>query len=700
MIDQGELGAGEDSSGYVIYEPVTPGETVFDTKQPSVVTGDGTKYYLPYIRVFDYGTDRSIVIENFADNDHQNNLGAAVATFKGENYTEGGGYWYVFADPASSLTNADGLAINAYNITEAVDNNELFLRMNISEFGGVGTNLLFEEYGADFSDLQAVEITLSGTGAVAPMFETTDIDKPTEWGNYAAPAITLTSTPRVTRYSVSDFVGEEFSGLEGQALAPHLNVASKLFFQAKNNVQVNIHIHKIEFFFTPTNDGALRVSKFAWKNDDYNPNFVFDMASVGVPGEMDPTDPYMDWSTATLTPAPASIEADDPNTPAFTGKNNWLSVDGTKLRDSHGRLVRLTGVNWFGFETKNAIPFGLWERDYKDMLQQIVDTGFNTVRIPFSDYIIDASKAREAKYLLGNLDISFAGINTDLNANMTPLELLDKIVDHARTIGLKIVLDNHSRGPDMYLVEGHWVTPEYPESRWISNWVWLADRYKDNDAVIGLDLNNEPHFEAAWGSSNPANNWNSAAERCANAIQAINPNVLIIVEGVEGLSEESLAVNKYWWGGNMQGVTTHPIDITIDNKLVYSPHEYGPEVYLQPWFRDYRFPNNLPYIWEDRFGFIYDQGIGHLLVGEFGIKNEREANQPAGTTSAALKWFTDFAAYMKSRKDGYSWTYWAWNPNSGDTGGILQNNWNDVHQWKLDLLEDLQAPMIGNQNGK
>ena len=35
---------------------------------------------------------------------------------------------------------------------------------------------------------------------------------------------------------------------------------------------------------------------------------------------------------------------------------------------------------------------------------------------------------------------------------------------------------------------------------------------------------------------------------------------------------------------------------------------------------------------------------------------------------------------------GDSWTYWAWNPNSGDTGGVLQADWRTVNSAKMDLL--------------
>ncbi|MFD2881576.1 cellulase family glycosylhydrolase [Paenibacillus rhizoplanae] len=44
-----------------------------------------------------------------------------------------------------------------------------------------------------------------------------------------------------------------------------------------------------------------------------------------------------------------------------------------------------------------------------------------------------------------------------------------------------------------------WYTAAYPESRWLSDWVMLANRYANNPTVIGADLHNEPHGTASWG---------------------------------------------------------------------------------------------------------------------------------------------------------------------------------------------------------
>jgi len=50
---------------------------------------------------------------------------------------------------------------------------------------------------------------------------------------------------------------------------------------------------------------------------------------------------------------------------------------------------------------------------------------------------------------------------------------------------------------------------------------------------------------------------------------------------------EGIGVHKgdsYWWGGNLQGAKEYPIELSIQNKLIYSAHEYGPEVHRQKWF--------------------------------------------------------------------------------------------------------------------
>jgi endoglucanase len=210
--------------------------------------------------------------------------------------------------------------------------------------------------------------------------------------------------------------------------------------------------------------------------------------------------------------------------------------------------------------------------------------------------------------------------------------------------------------------------------------------------VVAVDLKNEPHGSVKWGMRPPATwgyqesgfgdtDWRGAAVRGAKAILAENPNLIVIVEGVEDYKQ-----NGYWWGGNLKGVVDSPIgpDEIPTKNLWYSAHEYGPEVSTQPWFSAADFPANLPALWDEKFWFIRKQGIAPLFFGEFGIK-EASASDPSST---AYKWFTRFLEY--AGKDAH-WSFWCLNPNSGDTEGILKDDWVSVQQAKYGLLKPYLA---------
>ena len=376
--------------------------------------------------------------------------------------------------------------------------------------------------------------------------------------------------------------------------------------------------------------------------------------------------PAIDASTGT---------PDAPTAPSF------LHVQGNRLLDAQGKSVRLTGVNWFGLETSNEAPHGIWARDYRSMLKQIHDLGFNSVRLPWSNAIMRPGAAAVSVTTVGEDAYDHTNpMNGDL-VGKTPLQIMDAVIVAAGDVGLRIILDNHSREPDAYDKEELWWSAKTSEQQWIADWVTLATKYKGNPTVVGFDLDNEPHGASTWGTGVIATDWNSAAERCGNAIQAVNPDALIIVEGVS-----IVGTDVYWWGGNLSAVRTAPIHLTHPEKLVYSTHEYGPEVHDQTWFSDATFPANLAKVWDQHFDFIMTQGIGHLLLGEFGIKDRTADSGKSG------QWFDTL---LKTVGSTYSWTFWCWNPNSGDTEGILQYDWLTPLQWKMDALKPYLAPMIG-----
>ena len=347
-----------------------------------------------------------------------------------------------------------------------------------------------------------------------------------------------------------------------------------------------------------------------------------------------------------------------------------LKTQGGTIVDAAGKEVVLQGVNWFGFETANHAPHGLWTRDYKDMLAQIKSQGFNTIRMPFSLQMLDSTTTSGIDYSNGN--------NAALQGK-TPQQVMDIIIAEAGRQGLMIILDNHSSTDDSYMNPLWYGVGGYTEDNWVAAWSKLAARYANTPNVIGADLKNEPHGEATWGTG-AANDWRRAAERGGNAVLASAPNWLVLVEGIEGPVAGGQQLDRHWWGGNLEGVRNNPVRLSIANRVVYSPHEYGPGVFAQPWFSDPNMASILADRWQKGFGYIKESGIAPILIGEFGAKN-------VGTDTVEGRWINQFTAYLEQQ--GISWTFWAWNPNSGDTGGVLQDDWRTVHADKMALLTRL-----------
>lgn len=380
------------------------------------------------------------------------------------------------------------------------------------------------------------------------------------------------------------------------------------------------------------------------------------------------------------------------------GSFTW--ADGSKGTYSRNAVTvdsvgRLTGVNWPGFESQNMIVKGLWARDYKSMLQQMKDLGFNSLRLPFcSENLADNAYPASTDIVTGLTDpyTKKPGMNQDLQG-LNCLGVMEKIVSAAGDLGIKVILDNHSHYRENYRKETLWYYGSYTESIWISNWIKVVKRFTKYPNFIGVDLKNEPHGDsgnpefnnvpwATWGG-NAATDWHGAVSRCVKAIYDEDPDLLFFIQGVtENFSK------FYWWGGNHIGTRDLPVTTVPNNQIYYSVHEYGPEVAAQDWFNDPQFPDNMPAVWNNMFYYLEKEGLAKVYIGEFGIK-ESSASNPS---SIPYKWITKFLTTMGGK---VSWTFWCWTAYSTDTGGLLKEDNLTVEQNKYNLIKGYLAPFNG-----
>ncbi|MCW2275142.1 aryl-phospho-beta-D-glucosidase BglC (GH1 family) [Rhodoblastus acidophilus] len=392
---------------------------------------------------------------------------------------------------------------------------------------------------------------------------------------------------------------------------------------------------------------------------------------------------------ANLLPVTVSLSGSGVGAPA--GGLPRLSISGNQFVDPQGNKVRLHSVNWFGAEGTNYTPHGTWARKWTDILAQIKGMGFNCIRLPFSGDICNTTTTPPGTAI-------DAAQNPDL-VGKTAIQIIDMIVDWCQTNGVYIVLDHHrcvatgGNGTDGWPDTGG-ATGSYSAATWHSHWVFLANRYKDNTAVVGADIHNEP-YKPTWSQ------WATLAEACGNAILAAAPEWLIFVEGVGQNSDST----SYWWGGALKDVATRPIALLVANKVVYSPHDYGVSVSSQNWLATDgsapdNWPTNLYSVFSTNWGFIFEQNIAPIWIGEaggkFGVDGSGNATVANGTPESA--WFSNLVKYLNGDfngdatndltggKKGMSMAYWCFNPNSGDTGGLVRDDWTTPQSVKLALL--------------
>lgn len=264
----------------------------------------------------------------------------------------------------------------------------------------------------------------------------------------------------------------------------------------------------------------------------------------------------------------------------------------------------------------------------------------------------------------------------------------------------------------------------YGEAKWLENLKDIATLAKTYPNIIGIDIFNEP-WDYTWDQ------WATLAEKAYEAIDSVNKDVLVFVEGVgSALQDETdvahgdMFLNPNW-GENFYGFSARPLQIPR-NRVVISPHTYGPAVYVQQHFMDgdcselhgdeageadcqINIPGNVDNMragWEEHFGYLRDLNYA-VVIGEFGGNMDWPQKTRAAekemwghiTMPVDQQWQTEFVNYMKEEQ--IQACYWSINPESADTYGIYSHKydpetaedawgqWGDFDTRKTTLLKSL-----------
>jgi len=319
-------------------------------------------------------------------------------------------------------------------------------------------------------------------------------------------------------------------------------------------------------------------------------------------------------------------------------QNNFFSTRGQEILDINGSPVQLKGTNLGNWLVPEGYMFkfgavssprlinqaiteligpdaacDFWKKfrdNYitREDIHFIKNLGFNSIRVPFNFRLFASEEYPEITIPVG-------------------FEMLDRVIKWCKEEQLYVILDMHCApgGQTGDNIDDSWGYPylfENEESQVLAIKIWksIAERYANENIIIGYDLLNEPiahYFDTA--KLNPL--LEPFYKRLVTEIRTVDKNHIMFLGGAQ-------------WDGNFD-VFGKP----FDSKLVYTFHKYWSEPtknVIQPYL-DFSSKYNVP-----------------LYMGESGENTD--------------EWITAFREMLDSNK--VSWHFWPYKKLDA-TAGIV-----------------------------
>jgi endoglucanase len=380
-----------------------------------------------------------------------------------------------------------------------------------------------------------------------------------------------------------------------------------------------------------------------------------------------------------------------------------LRTHGRWVVDALGHRVKFAGINWYGFDSSDFVIGGLQANSLQSIIDWMVTIlGANAVRIPYSLELLHRNPVITNRTLIA-ANPQFYGRKA--------IEILDAVIYALNASGVLIMLDNHVSDAIWCCSEtddnGLWFNQRYSAQQWLNDWKSMVKRYAHVPAVVAIDLRNELRANCAqtdrlilgeklshinnvqlwndaegcltptWGGKNKTLDWAAVAEAAGNALLDINPNLLIVVEGLN-------------YANDLTGVRTRPIKLKHPNRVVYEAHNYQWD------YTPYLDCDDLQQRGLDPFwGYIAHESIAPVFVGEWGT-----CYAPDLCVITSYIWMECITWYLWNYD--FDWFYWAidgtqssgagrtW--GSAETYGLLNVSWSGS-SWPW-FLENKLRPMI------
>jgi endoglucanase len=325
-----------------------------------------------------------------------------------------------------------------------------------------------------------------------------------------------------------------------------------------------------------------------------------------------------------------------------------LSTKGNQIIDQKSRNVRLACVGWNQMHEHISLEV---------QTRLMARHGFNCIR--------------------------FSWVNATMHKD---LKIIDRVVAAASKAGLRLVLDNHTNNlghgeRDNWGAQqknGLWYDLSgasdgtdgggnpgtTTDEKFLADWQHVARHYAGNQTIIGYDLRNEPLAwpgMSVWGGDSNRD-IRAMYIRVGNAIQAIDPDKLIIVELLGGPPD-----------CNCRDIRKYPVTLNVPNKLVYSVHEYPSEI---SGIKVDSGPGLIRRM-DEEWGWIVNTNLAPVFIGEMGASMSSARSKAwAATVVPYFNGTGPHGLHIGAGGQGLSTDWWVWGHLEGQNpNGTLQADW-------------------------
>ncbi|KAK9417026.1 hypothetical protein SUNI508_09265 [Seiridium unicorne] len=279
--------------------------------------------------------------------------------------------------------------------------------------------------------------------------------------------------------------------------------------------------------------------------------------------------------------------------PRAAWPNGPFVTSGRWITDASGLTVTYAGVNWPG-HVETMIPEGLQYQSISNIMTKLKSIGINSIRLTYAIDMIDQIKdnndnditIREAFIdALGQENGTavyekVVSRNPSFTDNTTRLQVFDAIAAEAAKNEIYIHLDNHvsKAGWCCSPLDGNtwWGDTYFSVANWTRGISYMADHGKQWPNLMSMSLRNELRQpllnKDLFSESYNWQDWYKYVQQGAEAINSVNPDVLIFLSGLNSDTTLQPVVQNT---ALTPGTSTFNLDDFPANKIVLELHNYA-----------------------------------------------------------------------------------------------------------------------------